>query len=189
MTDACNAVLDGVHCIMLSQETAIGDFPVESVATLDAIARNAEAATNYRAQHTFIKDFMAKPLPTDEAVAAAAAALPLDGTVSLVMVVSESGRMASLVSKFKSSVPILVVTTDAHTAACTKVEFAQYPCLIDFFGSSESLPQLIFKAVGTAKQMGIYSSGSVAVVHGANEPDCEIDPVIQVWSASQFTNI
>lgn len=184
MTDVANAVLDGVHCIMLSAETAIGNFPVESVSTTAAIARNAEAATNYTIQHNFIRDVTAKPFSTEEGVAAAAAKSPLDRSVQLVVVISETGKIANLLAKFKPSVPIVLVTTDPKVAGWAKIMFAMYPCLVDFLGDRRDLPGLIKQATTYAKSSGIYSGGSITVVHGANEPDTEIEPVMQLWSAS-----
>lgn len=186
MTDTANAVLDGVNCIMLSQETATGDFPAECVTTLSAIIRNAEAASNYTSHHCFIRDVTAKPFTTEESVAAAAAKSPLDGAAEIVVVVSETGRMANMISKFKTSKPILVITTDERTAACTRLGFAQYPCLVEFLGSINDIQSLITKALARAHAMGIYNGGGVAVVHGANEPDSEIDPVLTQFSSSQI---
>jgi pyruvate kinase len=48
MTDVANAVLDGADCVMLTTETASGDFPVECVATAAAICRNAEQVRSSR---------------------------------------------------------------------------------------------------------------------------------------------
>lgn len=48
-------VLDGAHCIVLSSETALGAFPVESLSTACDIVRNAEHAVNYVATGAFIR--------------------------------------------------------------------------------------------------------------------------------------
>jgi pyruvate kinase len=189
MTDVANAVLDGVHCVMLSAETAIGAFPVESVSTVAAIARNAEAATNYSILHNFIRDVTAKPFSTGEAVAAAAAESSLDRAVQMVVVVSETGKIANLLSKFKASVPILLLTTDPKIAAAAKIMFAMYPCLVEFLGDRRDLPSLIGHAVKFARDTGVYTGGSVAVLHGANEPDTEIEPVMQLWSDRVLTRM
>ena len=186
MTDVANAVLDGVHCVMLSGETAIGSFPVQSVETMAAIVRNAESATSYDTQHNFIRDVTAKPFSTEEGVAAAAAQSPLDGSAKLVIVITETGNMADLVAKFKSSVPIFVVTTDAKVAACSKITFGQYPCLLEELGSRANIKDLVKNIMERARAAGLYTSGSVTLVHGANEPDSEIEPTFNQISEEEL---
>lgn len=186
MTDVANAVLDGVHCVMLSAETAVGSFPVESVQTLTAIMRNAEAATNYSVQHHFIRDMTAKPFTSAEAVASIAARSPMDGTCRLVVVISETGSMANTISKFKCNVPILVVTSEKAVAAMTKINFAQYPYLVEVLGDRDGMAALVKGAVAFAKAEGLYSAGSICVVHGANEPTAEMEPVVELWSEGKL---
>lgn len=184
MTDVANAVLDGVHCIMLSAETAIGSFPVESVQTMAAIVRNAEAATDFGTQHSFVRDVTAKPFTTEEGIAAAAAKSPLDGSAKLVIVITETAHMSGLIGKFKSCVPILVVTTDPKVANCSKIAFAQYPFLVEQLGSAVN--SLIKRAMEFARSEGLYVSGGVTVVHGANEPDSDIEPVMKLLSEAEI---
>eukprot|EP00951_Prasinocladus_malaysianus_P048085 scaffold654422_cov43-Prasinocladus_malaysianus.AAC.1 len=186
MTDVANAVLDGAHCMMLSAETAIGTFPVESVSTMAAIVTNAEAATNFTIIHMFIRDMTAKPFTTEEGVAAAVAKTPRDGAVNLIVVMTENGRMPNLIGKFKSSVPIMVVTSDQKVANCCKIVYSQYPHLVDTLGDRREMKSLVQRTVEYARANQLYSGGSVAIVHGANEPDCEIDPVMQIWTEAQL---
>jgi pyruvate kinase len=181
MTDVANAVLDGVHCVMLSAETAVGSFPVESVSTLAAIVRNAEAATNYIVQHNFIRDMTAKPFTKEEGVASVAAKSPMDGTCRMVVVLSETGRMANTIGKFKCPIPLLVVTSEKSVAAGAKINFAQYPYLVEVLGDRDGMADLVKQAVAFAKSEGLYSGGSIVVVHGANEPSAETEPVLQMW--------
>jgi pyruvate kinase len=61
MTDTANAVLDSADSLLLVSETSYGAFPVDSVTTACRICRNAEAAMNYSALQTFIRDFLPKP--------------------------------------------------------------------------------------------------------------------------------
>ncbi|MEW5302336.1 MAG: hypothetical protein WDW36_005135 [Sanguina aurantia] len=105
MTDVANAVLDGAHCIVLSSETALGAFPVESLSTACDIVRNAEHAVNYVATGAFIRDFSAKPFHTVEAAALALAHACTDARLGLCVVVSDSGEAANLVSKYKPPRP------------------------------------------------------------------------------------
>lgn len=55
MTDVSNAVYDGVDCVMLSGESANGDFPDTAVSTMAAIVANAEIGVDYYSQYSFIR--------------------------------------------------------------------------------------------------------------------------------------
>lgn len=77
-SDIANAVIDGVDCIMLANESANGDFAIEAVATLAKICSEAEKAINYREAFNSMKMYTTKPVSPAEAVAQAACQSVLD---------------------------------------------------------------------------------------------------------------
>lgn len=115
VTDVANAVLDGADCVMLSGETAKGKYPLESVRTMDNICTQAEVAYHYRA---FYNDLTAltESLDTAEAVAEAAVSAAAKSNAACIIVLTNSGRTARLMAKYRPRTPILVVTKIAQTA-------------------------------------------------------------------------
>jgi pyruvate kinase len=106
-SDVANAIFDGTDAVMLSQETAIGQYPVEAVATMARIAREAEA-TPYRS---------APPPPAvgmldvPATVCRAAVQMATDLGARAIVAFTESGATARMVSRFRPGTPILGLTT------------------------------------------------------------------------------
>jgi pyruvate kinase len=106
-SDVANAIFDGTDAVMLSQETAVGQYPVEAVATMARIAREAEA-TPYRS---------APPPPAvgkldvPATVCRAAVQMATDLGARAIVAFTESGATARMVSRFRPGTPILGLTT------------------------------------------------------------------------------
>jgi pyruvate kinase len=105
-SDVANAIFDGTDAVMLSQETAVGSYPVEAVATMRRIAREAEATPQ-----------LAHPPPpavgaldVTATVSKAAVQIAADLGARAIVAFSESGATARFVSRFRPRVPILGLT-------------------------------------------------------------------------------
>jgi pyruvate kinase len=106
-SDVANAIFDGTDAVMLSQETAIGQYPVEAVATMGRIARQAEATP-----------YLAAPPPPavgalDVAATVSRAAVQVanDLRARSILAFTESGATARYVSRFRPRVPIIGLAT------------------------------------------------------------------------------
>ncbi|MDP2710212.1 MAG: pyruvate kinase [Solirubrobacteraceae bacterium] len=113
VADVANAILDGTDAIMLSQETAIGGYPVESIAMMDSIARTTEKAAPYRRwnEKRVHRDARDPSYTVAYSVCMAARELELDAIV----VPTLSGRSARLVSAHRPTVPIYALSPGRET--------------------------------------------------------------------------
>ncbi len=111
-SDVANAIYDGTDAVMLSAETAVGDYPVESVALMNRIVHQAE--------NNYSKWGHGQILETDDhddavAIARAARELAQDRDVEAIAVFTRTGRTAILMSKVRPEVPILAFTPVEET--------------------------------------------------------------------------
>jgi len=106
-SDVANAVLDGTDCVMLSGETANGDYPLNAVNIMAKICVEAEKMIDYKRQYNDLRLYSPPPLPTAEAVSAATVATVLDLNIDLIIVLTDTGKIARYISKYKPPVPIL----------------------------------------------------------------------------------
>jgi pyruvate kinase len=150
MTDVANAVFDGTDAVMLSGETANGAFPEDAVKTMAAIAANAELVNNYYATYSFIRDFTPKPFSPEESLASSAAKAIIDCRASLCIVITSDGVKSRLVSKYRPSVPVVVLTSTDWVAKQANSHFAQYACLLD--GISPVLDPTSMKSGGAIEK-------------------------------------
>jgi len=160
-TDVANAVLDGTDAVMLSGETANGDYPIESVTYMAKICREAERvemATDYPSLFEALKS----PIPSvPEVVASYAVRASKDLKASFILAVTETGTTARLLCKYRPNVPVFSVTNSAPTANFLLFTRASFPILVDSVKGTEVLVTQVFQR---AKQMKTARSGDLAVV-------------------------
>ena len=107
-SDVANAVFDGTDAVMLSGETAMGQYPVEAVATMAAVAREAEAAVRTWPD-------LPEGAGPDRAIVEAAVDAAHDTGARAIVVFTLSGRTATLVSKFRPPRPVFALTPAPRT--------------------------------------------------------------------------
>jgi pyruvate kinase len=122
-TDVANAVLDGTDCVMLSEESAMGKYPVEAVAMLAKIA----AATEPHRSRAGFKDDLLNHLRDDPVALTDMIALSVEATLerispAAVFVPTHSGHTARSIARFK--LPVWIVGVSPQEATCQKLLFS-----------------------------------------------------------------
>ena len=136
VSDVANAVFDGSSAIMLSGETAAGKYPVECVKTMSLIASQTEKNIHY-AKRFKNAEFVIKN--TVDAISHATCGMAIDIEAKTIAVCSISGMTVRMVSRFRSPVDILGVTTDERTWYKLALSWGVTPVMVDRFESTDVL--------------------------------------------------
>jgi pyruvate kinase len=156
VTDVANAVLDGTDAVMLSEETAIGRFPVEAVTMMAAIASDAESSFPF---DTWIRRFKGGPLP--EAVARAACTMAADIGAAAIVTCTQSGATARRVAQYRPRAPILAPTPHAETYRRLALVWGVTPLLNR---SQPTTDDLLDEALSAALAAGRAQRGDTVVI-------------------------
>src|SRR6266550_706382 len=156
-SDVANAVLDGSSALMLSGETAIGEFPVEAVAYMDRIARAVEPSLDYR--HELPE---AHESPTiGQAMSNAACDLAEALQAKAILVPTFTGRTANAVARLRPRRPIVALTHVDWAMRQLALEWGVTPLQISETRDVEELWRL---AVEAAREAGIVENGDSVVI-------------------------
>ncbi|XP_078541147.1 pyruvate kinase PKM isoform X2 [Lissotriton helveticus] len=166
-SDVANAVLDGADCIMLSGETAKGDYPLEAVRMQHAISREAEAAIFHRQLFEALSRVTASSRDPAEAVAIGAVEASFKSLAAAMIVLTESGRSAHLLSRYRPRAPIIAVTRNGQTARQAHLYRGIFPVLykepVDE-SWAEDVDRRVNFALDIGKARGFFKSGDVVIV-------------------------
>ncbi len=150
-SDVANAVLDGTSAVMLSGETAVGDYPVEAVAYMDRIARAVEPSMGYR--HELPE---AHEEPTiGQAMSNAACDLAEALGAKAILVPTFTGRTASAVARLRPRRPIVALTHKEYSTRQLAIEWGVTPILIPEMGDVEALWAASIDAARAAGFIGV----------------------------------
>ncbi len=136
ISDVANAVYDGTSAIMLSGETAAGKYPIGAVETM---AKIAEATENNIHYETRFHNSEFKIKNTVDAISHATCGMAIDIDASAIVACSLSGGTARMVSRFRSPVPIVGLTTDEKTWRRLSLSWGVIPAMCEKFTSTEVL--------------------------------------------------
>jgi pyruvate kinase len=154
ISDVANAILDGTDAVMLSNETAVGQYPVQAVETMARIARRIEREYNLQTPKQLGRSI---PNAISRAVGNIAAQLHAAAIVTL----TKTGATARNVSKFRPSIPVLAVTPQVEVARRLQLVWGVKPLLLL---SLPSARQNFEAALNLAQEMGMLKAGDLVVM-------------------------
>eukprot|EP00003_Mantamonas_plastica_P007986 TRINITY_DN1687_c0_g1_i9.p1 TRINITY_DN1687_c0_g1~~TRINITY_DN1687_c0_g1_i9.p1 ORF type:complete len:421 (-),score=158.26 TRINITY_DN1687_c0_g1_i9:513-1775(-) len=164
-TDVANAVYDGTDCVMLSGETAKGDYPKETVETMKRICIEAEKNINYYKLYRSIRESQKRPVPIADSVCSSCVKTAWDLDASLIIALTESGNTARLISKYRPECPVLCVTPSVETARQVLLSRSCIPYITRSMKGTEFVIQ---RAEAKALELGLVKSGDIVVVVSGN---------------------
>ncbi len=158
ISDVANAVYDGTSAVMLSGETAAGEFPVQSVEAMAKILARAEKHIEYIQP---IENFAIKN--TSEALSHSAATLAKDLDAKAIVVCTRTGGTARMVSRFRPNINILGLTTDIHAYRQLALSWGVLPAMAEEYSSIDIL---FYFAKQAAIKSGLAKKGDTIVITG-----------------------
>ncbi len=144
-SDVANAILDGSDAVMLSGETAIGNYPLEVVTMMDSIVKEAEA--NYQFWGYIHREALGETQDDAVSLTRAAGELALDRNVAYIVVLTQSGRTALLMSKVRPKVPILAFTPELETFQMLSLYWGVKPYQVPHATTVEDMIAFVEEAI------------------------------------------
>lgn len=159
VADVANAILDGTDAVMLSGETAVGRYPIEAVRMMANVVAAAEGAADERTRLRRNAD--RTRLNVSESIAQSSAQMSRDLEAAAVVVCTDSGTTARLVSRFRPSAPIVAGTPRPVVARQLTLSWGVIPVLLETLHSTD---HMISETSAAARRTGVVRSGDQIVI-------------------------
>ncbi len=158
ITDIANAIYDGTSAIMLSGETSIGKYPIQSLRTMSTIARRTESAIDYKMRFSTAQ--LDLPNVTN-AISHATCTTAHDLGATAIISVTKSGHTARMVSKYRPDCPIIATTISEQVYRQLSLSWGVYPYLS---AMKETTDELFDHAVEKAVETEMVKNGDLVVI-------------------------
>jgi pyruvate kinase len=159
VSDVANAVLDGTDAVMLSAETAAGDYPVQTVEAMVRICVEAEKSSEFSLDSHFLNRVFTR---IDQSIAMAALFTAYHLKVKAIAALTESGSTALWMSRLNCGVPIYALTTVQSTRFKVSIFKGVYPLLFGYTGHDRD--ELLLKAEDELIRAGAVEPGDLIVL-------------------------
>lgn len=159
VSDVANAIFDGSDAVMLSGESAAGDYPLEAVETMARIARRTEQALDHQ-------EIIARAMASSTRDVASAMGLAVADTVEdlgaqAVIACTQSGATARAISKYRPSAPVIAATSCEKTATSLALYWGVQPVVV---AETANTDELLKAAAAVAEEVAGLEAGETAVV-------------------------
>jgi pyruvate kinase len=179
VSDVSHAAFSGADAVMLSGETAVGAYPVQAVQMMDRVARQVESWQWRYRRFVFTAEAPETPPPIalNSALARATAGLSRDLRVQTSVVLSRTGRTATVMAAARPAAPIVAVTADAATCRRMNLLWGVVPHKVqpEEFAHPTALARRLAREAGMAEE-GQY----LLMVAGIRTTEGESEPVITI---------
>ncbi|MGR3273754.1 pyruvate kinase [Acaryochloris marina NIES-2412] len=157
VSDVANAILDGTDAVMLSNEAAVGNYPVEAVATMAKIAERIDHEKNIHTSTALDTSVTAIPSAISQAVGHIAAQLK----AKAILTFTKTGSTGRNVSKYRPNIPILAVTPHVEVARQLQMVWGVQPLLVL---NLPSIDETLQASLNVAQEKGLVEEGDLVVV-------------------------
>jgi pyruvate kinase len=159
-TDVANAILDGTDAVMLSEETAVGNYPVETVEMMAKIAKTTE---NWRIRtkwglDTIIKSIRNREMSVDEVITLQVHEALQKLPVAAVLTPTRSGATPRRISRFKPETWILALSRVPKTCSFLSLSYGVHPVVV-----KETIENWEQESIDKAKELGFAKSKDIVV--------------------------
>jgi pyruvate kinase len=168
ITDVANAVLEGADAVMLSGETAAGQFPVLVVETMSKIIKEIESTAYNYDREEMLKPQSHSPSFLSDALCYNACKIALDVNADALIGMTQSGYTAFMLSSYRPKAPLYIFTKERSllNQLCLSWGVRAF-----YYAEEESLDDIINDQIAILKERGFLRSGDVVVNTGSTPVD------------------
>ena len=159
VSDVGNAILDGTDAIMLSGETASGDYPVEAVSTMNRIAQRIESSLEYK--ELYVERGLHHLKSRTRAIAHATVQMAYELDVPAIITPTETGYTTKVVSKYRPKAAIVAYTPSEKALRQLNLRWGVYPVLGSMWKDAD---EMLSNATAAAVKEGLVQRGDMTII-------------------------
>lgn len=159
--DVANAIFDGTDAVMLSGETAQGDYPIEAVDTMARICRTVENSREYKEHAQAYFEFHKDTEGVGDAIAKAGYVVASNINAKVIVTPTMSGKTSRLISKFKPNQPIVATTVNERVMRQLLLDWGVFPVLTGVVADSE---EMLNNSIKKIEELGYAAKGDNVVM-------------------------
>ena len=159
VSDIANSIIDGTDALLVTGETAIGDYPEEVISVLSKVIEQTEKSISYN--NKMIENDTV--VSTAGAISHAACTMAKDLSLNTIVTMTQNGGTARMVSSFRPSANIYAMTTMMETYRALSIIWGVIPILVDKYNSSDEIPDLAKKRL---QEMNIIKDDEKFIITG-----------------------